>query len=236
MHIDKKELEKAVSESRTYRETARRLGYPNRHCEIKKAIENFELDISHFRKRGSAYNEMLGHKYGMLTIISVEEKNNKGRVLANCICECGNKKQIRADLIGSGQYFSCGCFSKNRWSIVGNRNPAFKGCGKICANYFSELKRNASRRNLKFDLTIEQAWEIFENQNHSCVFTGVPIVFGRYRRHQETTASPDRIERHLGYTKENLQWVLKDINIMKGTLDDEQFIQLCNMVAKKHPR
>jgi hypothetical protein len=40
----------------------------------------------------------------------------------------------------------------------------------------------------------------------------------------------------LEYAKENIEWVLKDVNVIKGVFDKEYFIYLCNLIAIKNPR
>lgn len=143
---------------------------------------------------------------------------------------------MRADELKDGRYVSCGCHSHNRWNTVADKNHAFKGKGELRSRHFGEIKRNAARRHLAFDLTLEQAWTLYENQDGTCALTGCPITFGRVYYPNETTASLDRVDNTLGYAAENTQWVLKDINMMKGSLDNEYFIKLCNLVAKKCPR
>lgn len=44
--------------------------------------------------------------------------------------------------------------------------------------------------------------------------------------------SIDRIDSNGVYEEGNVQWVDKRINMMKGTLSNEEFIELCTMVAK----
>ena len=64
--------------------------------------------------------------------------------------------------------------------------------------------------------------------------TGIPICIGRMRRYHETTASLDRIDSSKGYIKGNIQWVLKDINLMKGSTDEDYFKFLCGLVKNKN--
>tara|TARA_R110001606_G_scaffold349849_1_gene499834 strand:+ start:425 stop:628 length:204 start_codon:yes stop_codon:yes gene_type:complete len=43
--------------------------------------------------------------------------------------------------------------------------------------------------------------------------------------------SIDRKQSYMDYSEENVQLVCQAINIMKGTMEDEQFIRLCQSVA-----
>jgi hypothetical protein len=44
----------------------------------------------------------------------------------------------------------------------------------------------------------------------------------------------DRIDSNLGYVVGNVQWVLKEINIMKHTMSHDYFINLCSIISNNH--
>lgn len=239
MHIDKDKVEQAIATSTGFREASRKLGFPNRHQAVATLAKQYGVSTDHFT-HGHAYEPMIGTKYEMLTVCEIHRRENTegGRkyAYARCLCECGNYKEVRADGLKSGRYISCGCHSHNRWNTVAGKNHAFTGKGEIRGSYFKDVKRSAQKRNIEFDFTIDEAWKLYEGQNRKCALTGLPIVFGRVYYRHETSASPDRINNNKGYSVANVQWVLKDINMMKGCFDNEYFIKLCNLVANLHPR
>ena len=49
--------------------------------------------------------------------------------------------------------------------------------------------------------------------------------------YKEQTASFDRIDNSKGYEVGNIQWVHKEINMMRGTLSVDRFIELCEFVV-----
>lgn len=51
--------------------------------------------------------QMIGNKYGKLTVVSIENQNQK--TLLNCKCDCGNEITRPTYMIGSGVVKSCGC-------------------------------------------------------------------------------------------------------------------------------
>jgi predicted DNA-binding protein YlxM (UPF0122 family) len=70
--------------------------------------------------------------------------------------------------------------------------------------------------------------ELIERQGFRCALTGQVID-------DPSTASLDHIEpvSNGGNNKiDNLQWVLNDVNIMKGTFSQKRFIEICCMVAE----
>lgn len=230
---DKEELEDIVKQSSSMREVSRKLNISNMNA--KSTVIRYDIDFSHF-KHGKTYEDMIGKKYHMLIVISIDKikKNDKKRNIrryANCICDCGNNKTLRADDVKSGRAVSCGCHSKNRWNIVGDKNPAWKGTGKLSATKFSEIKRQARGRKKEFDISIEYLWDLFLEQDRQCALTNLPLDFGRNGHRNETSASLDRIDNDKGYLEGNVRWVLKDINMIRGSYDTDYFIKLCHAVA-----
>jgi hypothetical protein len=134
--------------------------------------------------------------------------------------------------VKNGRYTSCGCLSKNRWNMVGDKNPAFKGKGQIRAYHLSCIRRSAKRRKLEFEMDLNFLWNLYERQKGKCPLTGLDLCFGRVGRKDETTASLDRIDNDLGYTKDNVRWIFKDANMLRRNLDNDYFIYLCHLVAK----
>ena len=78
---------------------------------------------------------------------------------------------------------------------------------------------------------MEYLWKLFLDQNKKCTLTGMNLFFGRFRNSKETNASLDRIDSSKGYVKGNLQWVLKDVNLMKGVFSQQHYIEICNLVT-----
>lgn len=113
--------------------------------------------------------------------------------------------------------------SPNRNSKKDN-NPAWCGYGDVPGKVYSKLKRDAIKRNVDFEISIEDISDQYENQNKLCAFTGIPVKFGE-------NASVDRINSLLGYSSNNIQIVHKDLNMMKKDMPNEVFIAWCKLVA-----
>jgi hypothetical protein len=103
-------------------------------------------------------------------------------------------------------------------------------------DFFSNIKRSAISRNLEFSITIEQIWDLFLKQERKCYLSGRKLYFKSKRSKNVCTASLDRIDSSKGYTMDNVQWIDSKINIMKHTGTNEEFINLCNLVSKIHPK
>ncbi len=88
---------------------------------------------------------------------------------------------------------------------------------------------SATHRSLEWDITIEDVALILFEQFSRCALSGVEIsAKGDLKT---ITASIDRIDNSIGYTKENIQLVHKKINMMRGTLTVEEFIDFCKSVS-----
>lgn len=55
---------------------------------------------------------LLGMKFGRLTVVSISGRCETGGVLWNCRCDCGSERVIVATILTKGRYKSCGCLSR----------------------------------------------------------------------------------------------------------------------------
>ena len=108
----------------------------------------------------------------------------------------------------------------------------------ICITLFKKIESNALKRNLDFELTIEDMWGIFTQQGEKCAITGVKINMVNAtinNNYHLQTASLDRKNSSKGYIRGNVQWVHKVINSLKSDFQDYEFISLCHLVATTNP-
>ena len=72
------------------------------------------------------------------------------------------------------------------------------------------------------------------HQNQKCQLSGIDLTFDSDLKIRDNNLSVDRIDSSIGYIEGNVQLVHKDINMMKGTLSQERFIELCKLVTNKN--
>ncbi len=172
--------------------------------------------------RGDLPRVKVGHILGDLTVI----KRIKKKIFL-CRCSCG-KEVVRTSngLRNKGHTHSCGC------KAGGLASYRWKGIGKLSGYFFGMIRAGAKIRGIPFNLSIEDVWNKYQEQNGLCALTNLPITLpGIGKNRQKKTASLDRIDNNRGYTLDNIQWVHKDINLMKRILSQARFIQLCMAVA-----
>lgn len=138
-------------------------------------------------------------------------------------CDCGGSYTALTESLNSGNSHSCGC-TKHR---KGKDHPNFKGHGEISHDYWQKLNHGASRRNITFKITIEEAWQLFLAQGRKCDLTGWEITLCKPQ-----TASLDRIDSKKPYVKGNVQWVHKDVNRAKQHYTEEYFRCICKAVIE----
>ena len=178
------------------------------------------------------FTDISGQRIGKLTVLSFDHKQlTPGGFVKyywKCKCDCGNIKVIRKSHLTEGKINSCGCLSKRQ----GKDSPHFKGYEEISGGYYGSLKKGSSERgrNFEFSVSLEYLWQLFLKQNRKCVLTGWEIVFDK-RRTSKQTASLDRIDSSKGYIEGNVQWIHKDVNLMKNNYDQNYFIKVCESVA-----
>lgn len=158
-----------------------------------------------------------------------------------CVCACGITKDVYASHLKSGKSNGCHrCFTK---SNQGSNHKQFNGHGEISGAYWSDIKKGANgkgrRKEIEFSITKEYIWGLYLAQDKKCALTGLELhIQFRSQRYSsdnhEHTASLDRIDSSLGYIDGNVQWVHKDVNMMKRTYDQDYFIKMCKLVAENN--
>lgn len=113
-----------------------------------------------------------------------------------------------------------------------------KTFGEIPNRMFTQIKRSAKRRGIEFDLDKDYIWELLIKQEFTCALSGQQIKFVKKLKNgdldfERITGSLDRIDSSKGYIRGNVQWVHKMINQMKWHFQEEEFIGMCELVAKK---
>jgi hypothetical protein len=95
---------------------------------------------------------------------------------------------------------------------------------------FDQLVKTAGKRKkVNCFITVEHLHDVWQRQEGLCAYTKLPLSS---EAHQLNTVSLDRIDSDKDYTAENIQLVCVPINRMKLDYSEDQFIQLCKLVAQ----
>jgi len=210
-------------------------------------MENIRNSNGQFKKgvKHTLHKAIIGTKYNEYEVISNELffTKNDSHPKFKVRCNCGEIKEVRADWLKSGKRKKCiKCSSKITYknAIKLGKKVGFvtchQGVGNLTKVAYGYIKRNASRRNLEWDLDINFLWDLFLKQEKKCKLTGQYIHLTEKRKNSNIdwnlmTASLDRIDSNKGYIKDNVQWVHKDINRFKNNYSQEKFIEMCKLVT-----
>lgn len=126
-------------------------------------------------------------------------------------------------------------FRKKSCYNSGKLNPKYTGYEEIQGSYISGLKCRAKDRKIYWNITNKELWDKFIEQERKCAYTGIILTLAKNNEDHKKgnyTASIDRIDSSKGYEKDNVQWVHKRINIMKGNMSEEEFIEWCKLVSE----
>lgn len=99
----------------------------------------------------------------------------------------------------------------------------------VSISWFNKFEKNAKKRKIDFDITIDDVLKVYLDQGKVCSLSGIPI--GWTRMEKTHNISIDRIDSDKGYTTDNIQLVYPKINMMKFTYSQDEFIDLCRLVS-----
>jgi hypothetical protein len=103
--------------------------------------------------------------------------------------------------------------------------------GPVRVAWFNSFYKSAISRGYDWSLTIDDLAAMYEQQQGRCVLTAWPIAWSE--RGWDHTASIDRIDNTKSYELENVQLVHKSVNMARGTLEVQQFVDMCRAVADR---
>lgn len=151
-----------------------------------------------------------------------------------------NSKQI-AEKLNIGRHTVYACFRKlgikcqTNVEILskryGDKSPLWAGFKCIPGSFLCCLKSSAIQRSIKFDLSIEDIYNLYIFQNKKCKLSNIDLHFGSRKKKEFRNASLDRINSDLGYCINNIQLIDSRINIMKKDFSLNHFYDMCNLVV-----
>jgi hypothetical protein len=172
--------------------------------------------------------EMIGNKYGELIVKGEHSKDHNGHIKFLCECVCGNDHIANGSHLRRLNITHCGCKSKK-----GKDHPLFSGNEDISGNWWCNHIIRASngkyRKEKIVSITPKYAYDLYIKQNKRCVLSNILIFIND--KTDYNTASLDRIDNTKGYIEGNVQWVHKDINMMKRIYNQDYFIKMCTLVS-----
>lgn len=176
--------------------------------------------------------DWVSKQFGLWIVLGFSHTDEKNQQYWICRCRgCGLEKPIRTSTLFRTLNRSC---SRCRPQSKDLKNsPYWKGGEFISASQISLMKNSANRRSIPFNITIEELERKWKEQNGKCAYTNELLTLPSNTRDKDFNASVDRIDSKLPYSYDNIHWVIKDVNLMKMSLKEDRFLELCKKIAKK---
>lgn len=177
--------------------------------------------------------DFTGLTLGSLTVTSFANKRGSSGSIWNAECICGNKREISSKDLRRGinrQYnLSCGkCENSERRVHVHVNECAFNNLYSLCKSAAT------GRRNLVFDLTPKRFKEITKQNCHYCNCPPSQIAYNSTRAGQYVYNGIDRLDPSLGYVEGNCVPACATCNLMKQSLNYEDFIERVLTIARNY--
>lgn len=172
-------------------------------------------------KMGNGFKDLTGQRFGRLTVLELDPEKPRGRgAWWKCRCDCGSEVSVRARALQEGGTQSCNCL---RWETNPQKRQLQAGEAGFNQLY-AKYKKNARRRKLSFELSVEKFRSLTEGE---CWYCGEPpsaickeaaTPNGHYRYN-----GVDRVDPSIGYTERNCVSCCATCNYAKGDRTLEEF-------------
>lgn len=144
---------------------------------------------------------IIGNKYGKLTVIETAGRDKWGRVLWRCQCDCGNTEITTKSILDQGKKRSCGCLSRSIKDWIHHTHRMSET--RLYRIYYSMKTRCCGKHMHNKDykdrgITICEEWLAPNGFMAFCEWA--------FSNGYQDNLSLDRKNNNLGYSPENCRW------------------------------
>ena len=83
--------------------------------------------------RNIVTKDLTGRRFGKLIVLNKTSERQNGKVIWDCLCDCGNHTKVNSGNLISGKTQSCGCLKRERTSEASLNDLTGKRFGKLVA-------------------------------------------------------------------------------------------------------
>lgn len=149
--------------------------------------------------------ELLGERFGRLTVIEGPGFNNHGKTVWRCLCDCGNLTITVGSRLNNGATRSCGCLQREAVQKTGKKNVrhGFSTAGVIRPTYYlwqAMLQRCVNPNHVAYGryggrgIAVCKRWYKFEN------------FLADMGQRPANDLTLERINNNKNYCKSNCKW------------------------------
>ncbi len=196
------------------------------HPTVRKQLREFSIPI---RRGGDCVPiaDIVGKTFNKWTVIAYAGLSKCNQRQFQCECECGALQLLVQSRFITGKTRNCRACGYRSGMAHGLR----KGYKEITGHFWTKCRHSAQKRKHDFLITIGYAYLLLVEQAWKCKLSGLPLYIAQHHT-EASTASLDRIDSSQGYIEGNVQWVHKDVNLMKNKLVQQRFVELCVHIAE----
>jgi hypothetical protein len=184
---------------------------------------------------------IIGFKYKSFTVIQLDKIVKRTRGSGNdyyykCLCDCGfvsvrDKNQLLFSSRNNIDIVCSNCRDKNRQ--IKNEKPQNKPeIDRKFLKVLADYKHSAKRRNIYFDLKLE---DFKNNCLNDCHYCGIAPNKNRKKRNNKGFMAInfnglDRIDNKKGYVSDNIVPCCSDCNLAKRDLSTKAFLEMITLI------
>jgi len=145
----------------------------------------------------------VGFKKNRLTVVKLIKKH--GRTYFECVCDCGNLKDIKMSHFKSERIKSCGCLNIEKLKARKGYSSKLLKPNNLSAKkrLYSKYKKEAFKRNLCFKIDIDSFTDLTEENCHYCGIEPNKVIKHHSSRSKHTYNGIDRVDNNKGYSLDN---------------------------------
>lgn len=148
---------------------------------------------------------LIGHKYGKLSVIEEADRSPDNKVRWLCLCDCGNVVKVRSNSLRTKETKSCGCYAIEVWTkqarsiqLTHDKSSTrvytiWNNMKQRCFNKENPSYKNYGGRGISMEPEFVKDFVEFYNA------VGKPPD-------ETSNWSIDRIDNNLGYISGNMRW------------------------------
>jgi len=171
---------------------------------------------------------IIGNKYGKLTVLELIDSNNKSKTRYLCKCECGNLHETSGDSLRGGKSKSCGCLKKAYIPKTFNKNRKQQILIQL---YKSTIEKRSKMKGWIDCIGFELFTKTSLTNCYYCNTEPISKICDRKKNKDKTLISDDfilvngidRINSNIGYIEGNIVPCCKHCNTAKNTMSDSEF-------------